>query len=211
MRKNYLILLIILLVLISAYLLNSKKNIVTNPISVIPTKPTITPTPTSNKTYPIAEFNQRITKKPFGIYITPKTSPIKPERFQGYHTGVDVEYEDVTTTDVPVFAVCNGNIVLSKWVSGYGGTAILKCQINNVDYFILYGHLKASSITKNSQVKKGDQIAILGTGHTKETDFERKHLHFSVHPNSLYLKGYVQTQNELQNWIDPVYFLNQIL
>lgn len=45
---------------------------------------------------PIAEFEKRITKKPFGIYITPQNSPVQPERFTGYHTGVDVEYEDIT-------------------------------------------------------------------------------------------------------------------
>lgn len=208
MRKNYLIILVILFILIFLFL-NFKKNTNPSPITIIPT-PNPTPTSIPNKTYPIAEFNQRITKKPFGIYITPKTSPVQPERFQGYHTGVDIEYEDITT-DVPVFAVCDGNIVLSKWVSGYGGTAILKCQINNIDYFILYGHLRVTSITKNTKVLKGDQIAVLGTGHTQETDFERKHLHFSVHLNSLDLKGYVQTKNELQNWLDPVYFLNQIL
>jgi len=29
------------------------------------------------------------------IYITPQTSPVQPERFTGYHTGVDVEYNDI--------------------------------------------------------------------------------------------------------------------
>ena len=36
----------------------------------------------------------RITKKPFGIFITTQNSPVQPERFSGYHTGVDVEYKD---------------------------------------------------------------------------------------------------------------------
>jgi hypothetical protein len=31
-------------------------------------------------------------KKPFGIYITPENSPVQPENFTGYHTGIDVEY-----------------------------------------------------------------------------------------------------------------------
>src|SRR3989344_7022766 len=44
---------------------------------------------------PIAEFSQRITKKPFGIYITPETSPVHPDKFDGFHTGVDIEYEDI--------------------------------------------------------------------------------------------------------------------
>lgn len=204
MKKKYFILIIIFLIFTSLFLLNSKR--ITDHNTSIPV---ITPTLVPDKIYPIAEFNQRITKKPFGVYITPKTSPIQPERFQGYHTGVDVEYQDVPT-DVPVFAVCNGDLVLSKWVSGYGGTAVLKCQIDNIDYFILYGHLKTDSITKNTKVLKGDQIAILGTNKSQETDFERKHLHFSVHSKSLDLKGYVQNQNDLSVWLDPIYFLDQI-
>lgn len=200
MRKKYLILLVILLVCILVFLLNSKKNINNDNTTVI--APTAQPTQSVNKFYPIAQFEQRITKKPFGIYITPQNSPVQPERFSGFHTGVDVEYED-TIEDIPVFAVCDGEIVLSRWVSGYGGTVIIKCQINKADYYILYGHLRVSSITKNVKILKGDQIAVLGKGKTQETDFERKHLHFSVHKDSLDLRGYVQKQDELQGWVDP--------
>ncbi len=173
--------------------------------------PTNTPTPSPSpplqkketQTYPTLEFNQRITKKPFGMYITPQNSPVKPERFSGYHTGVDVEFEN-TEEDVPVFSVCDGELVLSKWVNGYGGTAVIKCQNN----YYLYGHLKLNSITNETQIPKDKQIAILGQGNTQETDFERKHLHFGVHKNSLNLKGYVSTQSELQSWIDPLLVLN---
>lgn len=62
--------------------------------------------------FPIADFEGRITKKPFGIYITPQNSPVQPERFSGYHTGDDAEYGDVAA-DVPVYAVYDGQIVLS--------------------------------------------------------------------------------------------------
>lgn len=155
--------------------------------------------------YPIDQFRQRITKKPFGIYITPKTSPVQPERFTGFHTGVDIEYEDVQS-DVPVFSVCDGEIVLARWVSGYGGAAVLKCQLKNVNYYLVYGHLRVTSITKKVKVKRAEQIAVLGTGHTKETDFERKHLHFAIHKNSLDLRGYVQNKSQLSGWIDPLNF-----
>ena len=30
--------------------------------------------------YPIAGFAENVTLKPFGIYITPKTSPVQPEK-----------------------------------------------------------------------------------------------------------------------------------
>lgn len=149
--------------------------------------------------YPIAEFKERITKKSFGDFISPKNSPIQPERFAGFHTGVDVEYEDIEV-DVPVFAVCGGEIILSKWVGGYGGTLILKCREN----YYIYGHLNVNSIVKKTKVLKGEQIAILGKGNTSETDNERKHLHFGISQNSLDIRGYVQNENELEKWINPL-------
>lgn len=75
--------------------------------------PTIVPTIFESKyTYPINDFFQRITKKPFGIFITPKNSPVQPEKFMGYHTGVDIEYGDITG-DVPVYAIANGQVIYS--------------------------------------------------------------------------------------------------
>lgn len=156
---------------------------------------------------PIAEFQQRITKKPFGLYITPQTSPIQPERFSGYHTGVDVEYIDATTT-VPVFAVADGTIKYSGLVNGYGGVEILSFKLNNQDYLALYGHLKPSSlIANNTNVRAGEQIAVLGQGYSTETDGEREHLHFAIYLGTDFnFKGYVQNQTELKNWLDPLNF-----
>lgn len=174
---------------------NETENITTNTSAEI--------TKVVEKNYPIAEFEKRITKKNFGDYITPKTSPIQPERFSGWHTGVDVEYEDMVG-DVSVLSVCDGEIVLSKWVSGYGGTIVLKCQIENNDYYIVYGHLDVNSFINKTEITKGEKLAILGDGLTQETDFERKHLHFGIHKNSLNLKGYVQIESEIKEWIDPL-------
>ena len=160
--------------------------------------------------YPITDFEKRITKKPFGIYLTPENSPVQPERFSGYHTGVDVEYSDVVS-DVPVYAAYDGQIISSEWVSGYGGTIVLKCNINGEDLYILYGHLNPQSLMPvGSEVKKGQQIAILGQGYSQQTDGERKHLHFAIHKNNLDLKGYVQNQSELSVWYNPIDFYNKI-
>jgi murein DD-endopeptidase MepM/ murein hydrolase activator NlpD len=202
-NKKYLILLtfLVLVGIFFSFFWKYRKSTDTKIIPAI--TPTVEPTKMVEKIYPIADFKQRITKKPFGLYVTPKNSPVQPERFSGFHTGVDVEYEDIKG-DVPVSAVCDGEIVVSRWVSGYGGTVVLKCQINKSDYYLLYGHLRTSSITKKTTIVKGEQIAVLGNGKTQETDFERKHLHFSIHKNTLDLRGYVQNQNELKNWIDPL-------
>lgn len=159
---------------------------------------------------PIAEFEKRITKKPFGIYITPQDSPVQPERFTGYHTGVDVEYEDITTA-VPVFAIDDGELVLAQWAPGYGGTIVLKVNIESQELYVFYGHLDPQSFSENVQVKKGEQIAVLGKGQSQETDFERKHLHFAIIKNKVDLRGYVKTEEELNGWHNPPEFYKKVI
>ena len=154
---------------------------------------------------PIAEFKDRITRKPFGLYVNPKNSPVSPEVFTGYHTAVDIEYDDVAT-DVPVYAIADGEVVLARTASGYGGVMIIKMNTNGTDRSVVYGHLRPSSLPNVGQrVTKGEQIGVLGTGYTSETDNERRHLHFGVLIDTrIDLKGYVQTETELSGWIDPL-------
>jgi murein DD-endopeptidase MepM/ murein hydrolase activator NlpD len=163
------------------------------------------PTAALTEVLPVAGFEERITKKPFGLFITPETSPVQPERFSGYHTGVDVEYED-TEGEVPVLAVCDGEIVSAKWVSGYGGTMVLKCDDDRRGLFFIYGHLDPDSFISQAEVKNGDQIGVLGEGQTRATDFERKHLHFAIKSEELDLRGYVNNKSDLGGWLDPEKF-----
>jgi murein DD-endopeptidase MepM/ murein hydrolase activator NlpD len=158
---------------------------------------------------PIAEFEKRITKKSFGIYITPQNSPVQGERFQGYHTGVDVEYED-SLNEVEVKSIASGKIILSKWVSGYGGVVAIEHNINDENIISLSGHLDPNSlISLNSEIEGGNKIGILGDGFTSETDNERKHLHFAIlKGDKIDLKGYVQKKDEIDKWYDPIEFLN---
>lgn len=150
---------------------------------------------------PIAEFKSRITKKSFGIYITPDNSSVSPERFQGYHTGVDVEYGDVLS-EVPVRAVSDGEVVLSDTVSGYGGVLVIRHN----DVFSLYGHLDPKSLIKaGEKVSAGREIGILGEGNSAETDGERKHLHFAI-SKEMDIRGYVALKSELGRWHNPLDF-----
>ncbi|MBU1119228.1 M23 family metallopeptidase [Patescibacteria group bacterium] len=155
--------------------------------------------------YPVDEFDARITKKPFGIFITPSNSPVQSERFSGYHTGVDVEYDDVSE-DVSVNAIADGTVVFSGWVNGYGGVTVLQHMIDGQSVQAVYGHLDPDSLlTEGTTVKEGESIGVLGEGGTSETDSERKHLHFALYSgNDLNLRGYVQSEGELEKWIDPV-------
>lgn len=169
------------------------------------------PTAIAGLTAPISGALSRITKKPFGIWVSPNHSPVSPERFMGYHTGTDFETTLAETDSaVPIYAVCNGPLVYKNYVSGYGGVAIERCTINNQTVTVLYGHLKLSSITGQlgDRLRAGQKIAILGKGYSQETDGERKHLHLSIHKGpTIVLLGYVQNLQDLNNWLDPAKYL----
>lgn len=174
-----------------------------------PAQPTPPPVPANphGLDEPIAEFKARVTKKSFGAYITPATSPVQPERFSGYHAGVDVEYQDVTA-DVPVIAIADGQIVYSGWVSGYGGVQIQSVTIDGTPRLALYGHIRPSSLLPvGTTVSKGQQIGLLGAGFSQETDNERRHLHFAILASTeINLRGYAPSQAGLTAWLDPLTF-----
>ena len=165
--------------------------------------------PTTGQKYanlPLERARERVTKKPFGIKITPQTSPIQPERFSGYHTGIDYEiFSDEENSDVAVFAICSGKLLQKRTVSGYGGVLVQSCNLENQQVTVLYGHLKLTSIKQQvgDNLTQGDQLAILGKGFSQETGGERKHLHLGIHKGTaIDVRGYVQTQKELENWLD---------
>jgi murein DD-endopeptidase MepM/ murein hydrolase activator NlpD len=156
---------------------------------------------------PLDRAGERVTKKPFGIYITPQNSPVQPERFRGYHTGTDFEiFPEELDVDVPVRAICDGKIALEKYASGYGGLLVQNCELDGQPITVIYGHLKLASITKNASdaLTKGEEIGILGKAFSSETSGERKHLHLGVHKGSVIdIRGYVQNQSELLEWLGP--------
>jgi murein DD-endopeptidase MepM/ murein hydrolase activator NlpD len=149
----------------------------------------------------------RITKKPFGIHVDPKNSPVTPEKFTGYHTGIDFEAKE-GETDVPVVAACTGPIIAKRTVGGYGGVLIQTCVYKGETVTVLYGHLRLSSIAKKigDSLSAGEQFALLGTGFSDETDGERPHLHLGVHKGDVIeYKGYVESESALQQWIGDVF------
>lgn len=168
----------------------------------------LTPSKVNEIVEPIAGAMARVTKKPFGIKISPKDSPVQPERFSGYHTGVDFETTEAEQNiDVPIYAICPGLLALKKYATGYGGVAVQSCQIDKRVVTVIYGHLRLASITKNikQELKAGEQIGFLGKGYSPETDGERKHLHLGIHyGEQVVLLGYVQKQSELSAWLDPI-------
>ena len=155
------------------------------------------------------DYASRITKKPFGIHVAPQDSPVKPERFRGFHTGIDLELrEEELDMEMPVCAMCDGEVAVAQRVSGYGGVVVQRCVLPQYGpVTVLYGHLMlGQELTdmRGSTVAKGEQIGILGTGFSTNTAGERKHLHLAIHKGTgITYAGYVDTEDKLSQWIDP--------
>lgn len=157
---------------------------------------------------PLAVGLSRISKKRFGTQVSPGHSPVSPERFTGYHTGVDFEtLPEESARDVAVTAACAGKVLHTGWTSGYGGLLLQACTIGGQPATVLYGHLRQASVGKKTgdALTAGETIGVLGAGFTAETDGERKHLHFAIHRGpGVNVRGYVSKEAQLSGWIDPV-------
>jgi len=151
---------------------------------------------------PVAGFAKAVKLKPFGIHITPESSPVQPERFTGFHTGADAELP----ADTPVVAVADGKVVRSGVTSGYGGLLAIEHQLKARRLVSIYGHLDPKSLTSNgAQVVQGEQIGVLGEAKSAQTDGERAHLHFGLsRAVGVDVRGYVTSQSELAAWADPL-------
>jgi len=163
---------------------------------------------------PIANALSRVTKKPFGIYVMPGFSPVSPERFTGYHTGVDFETTPTEQkADIPVYAICPGKILIKEWASGYGGVVNVSCTLSGQAVTVTYGHLRLASILKKvgETLAQGEEIGMLGTGFSKETDGERRHLHLGIHKGkNAVISGYVATEVQLAQWINVLDYLKPV-
>lgn len=156
--------------------------------------------------FPIGRAMERVTKKPFGLRVTQKNSPVQPERFSGYHVGVDFEtFDDEQDRDVAIVAICDGTLALKRIADGYGGVAVQYCEIENKPVTVVYGHMRLASIPfkVGDAVQRGETLGVLGTGYSSETDGERKHLHLGIHEGTeITIRGYVQTEAEMRRWLD---------
>jgi len=155
---------------------------------------------------PLVGALDRITKKPFGVYVTPANSLVQPERFTGFHTGTDFETTSAeANTTVPTASVCPGTVRSMGVVDGYGGLIILDCTIDSQPVTVLYGHidLASSTLAVGDTVADGQYIANLAPAYSAGSGGERKHLHLGIHIGStIEYRGYVQNESELSGWLD---------
>lgn len=220
-QNRYLFLAVIALIVVFIasllFFLHSSPQATPQPKTILPTptttqsqSPHINPPP-SEVASPLDRVLERVTKKKFGTFVSPNNSPVHPERFYGYHTGIDFEtFASEADSTIPVHAVCTGPILSKQYASGYGGVVVQSCTLSGQPITVLYGHFKFSSIVPvlNSVVAQGSTLGILGKGYSSETDGERKHLHLGFHKgNSINLIGYVNSPQLLENWIDPCLYL----
>lgn len=156
---------------------------------------------------PTRDFFMSITKKPFGIFITPEKSPVQPERFQGYHTGADAELPAGT----PVSAIADGRVLRSGRASGYGGFVVLEHTIAGQRVVSISGHLDPASLAAaGNAVARGQRIGEVGDAFSSETDGERAHLHFGIFVGTgVNVAGYVSSPEELTSWMNPVTFFGE--
>ena len=148
----------------------------------------------------------------FGVHVTPEHTPLSdPERFIGYHAGLDYEiFPSERERDVPVFAICPGRIQYEKWVNGYGGVLIEECLLNGNPVTVLYGHLDSTrfSVRGKDTVQTSQPLGVLAPYRSHESDGNRKHLHLEVHRGAdIQFLGYVQDPAELKAYIDPANML----
>jgi hypothetical protein len=163
--------------------------------------------------WPLTNAPSRITKKPFGLKVTLKNSPVSRERFSGYHVGADLEiFPDERDAIVPVRVVCSGPLRMKKWATGYGGVAVQQCELFEGAVTVVYGHLNIDSIrgVVGDALHAGDEVGVLGKGFSKETDQERKHLHLGIHKGeAIVILGYVQDAASISDWIDPAQYFTK--
>jgi murein DD-endopeptidase MepM/ murein hydrolase activator NlpD len=159
--------------------------------------------------WPLPGASSRPTPLHFGLYVTPdpEQNPIDPpERFTGYHVATDFEtYRGERNKKVPVYAICEGPIAFSGFADGYGGLLTQSCRIDDQAVTVIYGHLDMASLTPSgTKVGTGQQIAILGAAKSEDSGDTRKHLHLGIHKGGGDVRGYVQTEAETNQFIDPM-------
>lgn len=201
----------LIIVLILFQLLSDKK--VNNPIST-ETEPAQS---SELLPWPLDKPDQRQKLLKFGMYVTPDpdTNPISPpERFTGYHTGLDIEIlPEEKDLPVSVKTICEGKILYAGTIEGYGGVIIQECVINSQPVSVLYGHLSTEAFkvsVDSNPIAAQTSIAELGKDHSEETGNTRKHLHLGIHEgNHIEFLGYVNDPDDLKEFIDPLPLLQK--
>lgn len=103
----------------------------------------------------------------------PRIHPISGQ--YKFHTGIDIP----ASYGKSVVAAANGKVIKAGWIGGYGNTVMIDHGSGLVS---LYGHNSSLTVSAGKMVKKGDQIAKIGsTGNSTGN-----HCHFEVRLNGVH-------------------------
>lgn len=98
-----------------------------------------------------------------------RISSLYGERWGRMHEGIDIAAE----TGSPIYAAMDGKVIYAGWINGYG--KVVKIQ-HKRNLQTVYGHCSVLRVTEGKFVKKGEQIADVGsTGNSTGP-----HVHFEV-------------------------------
>lgn len=78
--------------------------------------------------------------------------------------GIEIDARE----DTPILAASGGTVIFSDTLKDYGETIIIK---HDDDFKTVYIHLKNRRVSRDKQVKRGEQIAIMGRPETKREPF----------------------------------------
>ncbi len=167
--------------------------------------------------WPLNDPEKRQVLLKYGMYVTPdpNQNPISPpERFTGYHTGLDIEIlPEEKDLSVLVKTICEGKLLYAGVIEGYGGVVIQECMVDNQPSSVLYGHLDPNSFkasVNEESVTSGTTVAELGDAYTEETGNTRKHLHLGIHKgNHIEFLGYIKDLKDLEEFVDPLPLLSK--
>ncbi len=121
-----------------------------------------------------------------------RTDPFSGEG--AFHTGVDIS----APTGTPVHATAGGTVINADWENGYGRLVVIEHGGGLQTY---YAHLSKFSVKTGQEVRRGDQVGLVGTsGRTTAA-----HLHYEVriggNPTNPYI--YLRTAQMYQKPTSP--------
>ncbi|MGE5391784.1 MAG: M23 family metallopeptidase [Deltaproteobacteria bacterium] len=101
-----------------------------------------------------------------------RDSPVRRGHKESFHNGLDI----ANYSGTPVYASGDGRVAFANWKSGYGRMVIIQ---HGHGFTTEYGHLSAFLVKQGETVKKGEQIARMGSTGASTGP----HLHFIIMKN----------------------------
>lgn len=108
-----------------------------------------------------------------------RISSMYGKRWGRMHKGIDI----AAKTGSPIYAAMDGKVIYAGWIKGYG--KVVKIE-HSGNLQTIYGHCSVLRVSEGKTVKKGEQIADVGsTGNSTGP-----HLHFEVLVNGVPVNPY---------------------